>query len=1208
MKNYSNYKLKYIKKLLIYTTSIVFFTTSSILYIFLNDSIKVSEINKTKFDISDNLNGKLELNERKQILVDYEKREGRPVLDNSASSQGPSSQEDLPNQRENIDNENQNENKNNEPNYLAGEVIVKYVGDINVLKNELGINDLEIESLGNDIYVLRSNSIKTQSDKYFLESNFTSQDKTSIDPYLTEVINKLDSKGSIYAEPNYIYSTQEFILVPYDKYFNNQWALNNTGQSGGRDDADIDALEAWQYRPDVNIIKVAVIDTGVDYLHPDIDDSILKDGSGNIIGYDFVNNDNDPMDDRGHGTHVAGIIAAERSNIIGIAGICSFCQIMPIKFLNSEGKGVTTNALKSIRFAIDKGAEIINASWGSYGYSNAMQEIINEAYDKGIIFIAAAGNDGVSYRAYPASYDHVISVAATNEYDTYADFSNWGTTIDVSAPGVNIASLFPKGADLDGERDHGCEDANLGDTNDPIDGYGYCSGTSMAAPHVSAVAGLIKSFKQDIEINELFRLIYSSVDDLGDPDEYEPGWDYDYGYGRINALYAINAVDRPSYINAQITYPNPYKLFGKYIEIKGTADASDFSYYQIDISQVIEGKSNFIVIYKSLTPVLDGLLGSWNCESYTNGRWQIRLRVYNKNNEFKEAEVIVDIDNDLHIGWPKYRAYEDTPYYNTIVVGDIENDGKEEIFYGSEEGVLYGFREDGSYLNGVWPVYLSRWNAGTPALADMDNDGIKEIVVGITGGSIDGSEKLLYVIRSDGTNYSGWPKFEGELDDGEVRYITDEPTISDINDDGNLEILIGMNDLKMHAILIDGSEAPGWPITIDTTNYTYVPEDTWKIKDLSGASVGDIDGDGDKEIIFGNWHYLHAYHHNGKQVEGNWPFDTNRKDISPEWAGIGVVGISPVLGDIDGDGLNEIIAPSGPRTGVTFPFSQWQVYAWNGDGTLAEGWPAYQYYDRDRNLVDVSGSCQGSSAALGDLDRDGLPEVVVSDRRGMIYVWDGDGKPFIDKTSSKPTPHWPLSYPYDIFYGRTKSAAIADVDDDNIPEILIGTLGSFKVFERDGSQLWSKEDTNVEVTPVVSDIDNDKKFEVLTISDYTIYIWDLKGSYDIGKVEWGQFGNNFYHTDVYIPNILEIVIQDLVNRLNLDNSISISWNDDDIRYVNWGDSCLGLPKSGEYCTPGIVEGYIIMLTYTRDDGLNFLHVYYTDLYDKFRYIGSLPPR
>lgn len=280
-----------------------------------------------------------------------------------------------------------------------------------------------------------------------------------------------------YAEPNFLYSIQ---VQPNDPRFGDLWGLRNTGQTGGTAGADIKTTAAWDITTGSSDVVVAIIDTGIDYTHPDLAPNIWV-----SAGIDTFNQDGDPFDDNGHGTHVAGTIGAVGNNGTGVAGINWNVKLTACKFLGASGSGYTDGAIQCLQYIKslkDEGANIVatNNSWGGGAYSQALYDAINAQRD--ILFIASAGNSGIdadTMPQYPASYNlpNIIAVAATDHNDAKAAFSNYGRqTVHVSAPGVKILSTLPQ-----------ANKWNL------AGGYGLLSGTSMAAPHVTGLAALIKA-------------------------------------------------------------------------------------------------------------------------------------------------------------------------------------------------------------------------------------------------------------------------------------------------------------------------------------------------------------------------------------------------------------------------------------------------------------------------------------------------------------------------------------------------------------------------------------------------------------------------------------------------------------------------------------------------------------------------------------------
>jgi len=295
-----------------------------------------------------------------------------------------------------------------------------------------------------------------------------------------------------YAEPN---SRVRAMYTPDDPQYDQQWAL-----------PDIKADLAWDVTMGSKEITIAIVDSGIDYDHPDL--------AGNYVsgGYDWVNDDNDPWDDEGHGTMCAGVAAAVTGNGVGVAGIAQV-NVMAEKVLDHTGIGDAADVAEGIQHAVDQGANIISLSLGQDSPSSAVGQACQYAWDHGCLVVAAAGNDGEDSVLYPAARETVVCVGATDKSDQHCSFSHTGPEMELSAPGVSILST-----DLD-------------------DGYATAQGTSMAAPHVAGVAALVWSAGPALTNQEVRDILTQTADDLG-----PEGWDEQFGYGKVDAQAALSAV------------------------------------------------------------------------------------------------------------------------------------------------------------------------------------------------------------------------------------------------------------------------------------------------------------------------------------------------------------------------------------------------------------------------------------------------------------------------------------------------------------------------------------------------------------------------------------------------------------------------------------------------------------------------------------------
>ncbi|SDC11185.1 S8 family peptidase [Shouchella lonarensis] len=317
---------------------------------------------------------------------------------------------------------------------------------------------------------------------------------------VTRIIEDLRQQQDIsFAEPNYAFVnqvlTQPENIRPNDEFFKpHQWNL-----------PQIESEEGWAFSNGKNT-TIAIIDTGVDPRHPDLRGKLVD-------GYNAIHDNSDFHDENGHGTHVAGIAAAMTNNVEGIAGVSWESKIMPIKALDADGEGSSYSVARAIYWAVDHGADIINLSLGDYEQANILYEAIQYAYANDIVLISASGNDNDDALMYPAAYPEVITVAAVDENRNRAFFSNYGTHVDVAAPGEHIASTY-----LDQQ-------------------YVVLSGTSMAAPHVAGLAALVRSAQPTLTNAEVGELIMKMADSSG-----RSAHDMYYGFGEINVKETLRSI------------------------------------------------------------------------------------------------------------------------------------------------------------------------------------------------------------------------------------------------------------------------------------------------------------------------------------------------------------------------------------------------------------------------------------------------------------------------------------------------------------------------------------------------------------------------------------------------------------------------------------------------------------------------------------------
>ena len=398
-----------------------------------------------------------------------------------------------------------------------------------------------------------------------------------------DVLAELKADPAVeYAEPNYVVTLADETSVA--------GVSVNDPKTGPQYSLDrMRVRDAWAFSTG-GPGKVAVLDTGVDFGHPDFTGRIPP-------GHDFVNNDDDASDDNGHGTWVAGIIAANANDGIGIAGISWQDTILPVKIMNANGTGDTSDLTSGIVWATDHGASVINMSVGGFPYSQYVHDAVRYAWNHDVVLVGAAGNNATDGQFFPASYPEVISVSATQTDDEFTFWSNYGPDVDVSAPGASILTTncqVCKPVEQDVSGDHR---------------YTYISGTSFAAPNVAGVVALIRGRWQTMTAAQVVDRLKSTVDDLG-----YPGWDRRYGHGRVNALRAVGGSSPviPLGGGDNLEYDNTLQT-ARLVPLGATLQPNLYPAGDVDVMAVDVPRAGRLDI--TVVPVIDSRAWPWHRSS-----------------------------------------------------------------------------------------------------------------------------------------------------------------------------------------------------------------------------------------------------------------------------------------------------------------------------------------------------------------------------------------------------------------------------------------------------------------------------------------------------------------------------------------------------------------------------------------------------------------
>jgi subtilisin family serine protease len=875
----------------------------------------------------------------------------------------------------------------------------------------------------------------------------------------------------LYAEPNY---KVRAYATPNDTRYSELWGLHNTGQNGGTVGADIHASEAWNLTTGSTNPVIAVIDTGIDYTHPDLATNIFQntldcngngvddDGNGYIDdchGINVIAGESDPWDNNGHGTHVAGTIGAVGNNANGVVGVNWTANIMACKFLDANGEGDTAGAIACLDYVAamkDRGVHIVatNNSWGGGAYSQALSDAIDAQRQRGILFMAAAGNDGLDnevLETYPCSYalPNILCVAATDNNDNPCYFSNYGRrNVHLGAPGQNILSTVPSFVDSSG--------------------YASFNGTSMATPHVTGLVSLVYSLYPGADWRAVKNRIVAGGDIKASMTATVSGRRLN-AYGALTCNNSIvQARLRPLGSSLTVGAGTPIELAVLHINC-GTPNGNvtvTVSPTNETITLLDNGLNNDLVAG-------DGIYtGIWTVPS--SGTVTLN---------FPGGDLFtVHADHNLQIGFP-VKAWHDAGSYhggpaNHTLVTNVDGNPGLQIFVSSHAaGPMNAWNNAGIPLAG-WPIDTG--GVAYPAAGKLSqaNSG-NEIFMGVYGY---GSAPDLLAYNGAGSTLPGWPRKS-------ANYIATPPSLADVDGDGLDEIFIEEEDWKLHAYKADGSILSGWPAVQWVGG-----------QERHTPAIADIDGDGVPEIVTGSEAIspggvsLLAYHYDGTPVAG-FPVSFG-----------GYVDTFPVIGDVDGDGAPEIVVIG--TDSLPLPSQPASALIYSNTGAL-------------KRAIALSGSVfYGTAPALADIDDDGILDIIVQTNSALNVV-RGDGTN---------CPGWPVIWGDQYWLGNS-APVVGDVDGDGLPEIVVTTQvagsgnGVVRVFKHNGASHPSFPKTlpiGSGMVPAIADIDGDGHNKIIISGDNwggypgyydKVWVYDLGGAAH-GPVLWGQFMGSARHAGI----------------------------------------------------------------------------------------------
>ena len=868
---------------------------------------------------------------------------------------------------------------------------------------------------------------------------------------------------------------------------------------------------AWALSTGEGVV-IADVDVGVDTGHPDLQGRLTR-------GFDFFMNDRSITSEtsNAHGTNVAGVLGAAADNGEGIAGIAPGARIMPIRTADNiihQGSRLAAG----IVWAVDHGADVVSMSLGAESRSAALDRAVAYAHRKGVVLVAAIGNESANHHNYPATYDEVIAVGGINP-----------DTADAAAQGA-LEPQTPVAADFTvraAYSDYGPHIDLAAPTQVPTTDYGgdyvrNWSGTSAATPHVAGVAALVKAARPSLTPVEIRQLLIQTADDLsGDQNGGAVGWDQYTGYGRVNAFEAVSAAKEgrvPAAID--ITSPDLFSTRRKRVRVGVVAGAD----WRLEIGRGEEptewrrlgqGDRGRAFVVMPLRQMPDG---GWTLRATTeSGEPAGEDRAF----FFKNS------DPALKRGYPRRlgSSGEGSP-----VLADLTGDGVAEIVLGTTDGRVRAWQGKSGRLVRGWPQWSRRAFAtrraarrigrvragflGTVAVGDVVGNRRPEVVA-------PGLDGRLYGWRRDGTRLRGFPvRIDARKPPSPERdaAIYASPALAQLDGRGKLDIVVGAGDGHVYAWDGRGRRLDGWPVEARDG------DDRERV--VSSPAVGDIDGDGDPDVVeasaevYGSTPQttgrMYAWNARGELKPG-WPVDPPAlaADAIPI-AGEGTPA-SPALADVDGDGADEVAIAA--FTG--------QPDLYRGDGSQFSGGQHFTTTGKggESRTSAASALALGSNGAFGRLSEGGplgyfsglvdtrfaLATQAPAQRIAYEHLMGGWNAASGSHLAGFPAPVEQFQI--------IAAPAVADVDGDGAAEVLAGTSGLLlHAFREDGTEPdgWPKQTGGwLFAGPAVGDVDGDERLEVIAVTrEGYLWVWDTPSPAS-APVEWGSFRHDARNSGRY---------------------------------------------------------------------------------------------